>query len=178
MQLQTIQKKIYEVRGQKVILDFDLAELYQVSTKVLNQAVKRNIKRFPSDFMFQLSISEWENLRLQIETSNHNRSQIVTGSQKHRAKGVTPYTFTEQGVSMLSSVLRSDKAINVNVSIMRAFVFIRQYAFTHKDLTKKLKELENRNNKQFKDIYEALNYLLKKDKQEIEQGQRKRIGFK
>ena len=178
MQLQTIQNKIYEVRELKVMLDFDLAELYEVGTKVLNQAVKRNIKRFPFDFMFQLTKVEWESLKLQIESSKSNRSQIVTGSQKHRTKSVTPYAFTEQGVSMLSSVLRSDKAINVNIAIMRAFVFMRQYALTHKDLTEKLKELESKYNKQFKDVYEAINYLLQKEKQETGQKERKQIVFK
>lgn len=166
MQLQTIQNKIYEVRGQKIMLDFDLAELYEVQTKNLNLAVKRNIKRFPNDFMFQLTKNEWDALRLQIETS--------------KGRGGTrylPYAFTEQGLAMLSGVLNSNKAIDVNITIMRAFVFIRQYALTHKDLTDKLKELESKYNKQFKDVYEAMNYLLKKDKQETEHRERKRIGF-
>ncbi len=125
---------------------------------------KRNIKRFPPDFMFQLNKKEWESLISQIKTSIDNRSQIVTGSQKHRATTVTPYAFIEQGVSMLSSILKSDKAIDVNISIIRAFVFIRQYALTHKDLTDKLKKLENKYNRQFKDVYEAINYLLNKEK--------------
>ena len=167
MQLQVIQSKIYEVRGHKVMLDFHLAELYEVQTKNLNLAVKRNLKRFPKDFMFQLTKPEWESLRLQIETS--------------KGRGGTrylPYAFTEQGLAMLSGVLNSDKAIQVNIMIMRAFVFIRQYALSHKDLTDKLKELENKYNKQFKDVYEAINYLLQKDKQETEQKQRNKIGFK
>ena len=116
--------------------------------------------------MFQLTKNEWESLRLQIETS--------------KGRGGTrylPYAFTEQGLAMLSGVLNSDKAINVNIDIMRAFVFIRQYALTHKDLTEKLKELETKYNKQFKDVYEAINYLLNKDKQETAQKERKRIGF-
>jgi len=167
MQLQTIQNKIYEVREQKVMLDFDLAELYEVQTKNLNLAVKRNTKRFPSDFMFQLTKHEWETLRLQIETSNGR------GGTRY-----LPYAFTEQGLAMLSGILKSDKAIQVNIAIMRAFVFIRQYALSHKELTNKLKEIENKYNKQFKDVYEAINYLLKKDKQEIEHRNRKRIGFK
>lgn len=167
MQLQKIETKIYEVRGQKVMLDFDLAELYEVPTKNLNLAVKRNIKRFPKDFMFQLIKPEWDSLRLQFETS--------------KGRGGTrylPYAFTEQGLAMLSGILNSDKAIQVNIAIMRAFVFIRQYALTHKDLTDKLKELESKYNKQFKDVYEAINYLLQKDKQETEQKERKKIGFK
>ena len=178
MQLQNIQTKIYELRGQKVILDFDVAELYEVGTKALNQAVKRNLKRFPQDFMFQLSNSEWTGLRLQIETLNTNRSQTVTSLQKHRSKLITPYAFTEQGVAMLSSVLRSEKAIEVNIAIMRAFVFIRQYALTHKDLTAKLKALGKKYDRKFKDVYEAIHYLLKKDKLEVEQKERKRIGYK
>src|SRR3989442_273951 len=121
MQLQVIQKKIYEIRGQKVMLDFDLAELYKVLTKSLNLAVKRKLKRFPADFMFQLTQKEWESLRLQIETS------------KRGGRRYLPYAFTEQGVAMLSGILNSDKAINVNIAIMRAFVFIRQYALSHKD---------------------------------------------
>jgi len=167
MQLEKIQTKIYEVRSQKVMLDFDLAKLYEVETKNLNLAVKRNFKRFPTDFMFQLNEPEWKSLRLQIETS--------------KGRGGTrylPYAFSEQGVAMLSGILNSEKAIEVNISIMRAFVFMRQYALTHKDLTDKLHELEDRYDKQFKDIYDAINFLLQKDIQETEQKQRKRIGYK
>ena len=167
MKLQLIQTKIYELRGQKIMLDFDLSELYDVQTKNLNLAVKRNIKRFPADFMFQLSTKEWKSLRLQIETSKQR------GGTRY-----LPYAFTEQGLAMLSGVLNSAKAIEVNIAIIRAFVFVRQYALSHKDLTKKLKMLETKYNKQFKDVYEAINYLLKKDKLEIAQKDRKRIGFK
>ena len=179
MQLQKIETKIYEVRGQKVMLDFDLAELYEVQTKNLNLAVKRNIQRFPKDFMFQLTKPEWESLRLQIETSNSQRLQnetLDTGRGKYTK--YLPHAFTEQGLAMLSGILNSEKAINVNIAIMRAFVFIRQYALTHTDLTNKLKELETRYNKQFKDVYEAINYLMQKDIQETEQKKRKRIGYK
>ena len=149
------------------MLDFDLAELYEIETKNLNLSVKRNSKRFPKDFMFQLTKEEWESLRFQIGTS--------------KSRGGTrylPYVFTEQGLAMLSGVLNSDKAIFVNIAIMRAFVFIRQYALSHKDLTEKLSELENKYNQQFKDVYEALEYLLKKDEQIIGQNDRKRIGYK
>jgi hypothetical protein len=129
--------------------------------------------------MFQLTKPEWENLRLQIETLNAQRLQNET-LEKGRGKYTKylPYAFTEQGLAMLSGILNSDKAIQVNIAIMRAFVFIRQYALSHKDLTDKLKELETKYNKQFKDVNEALNYLLQKDKQETEQKERKRIGFK
>ena len=201
MELQAIQNKIYEIRGHKVMLGFDLANLYEVETKNLNLAVKRNIDRFPADFMFQLTKDEWESLRLQNETLNNNslrlQNETLKGiyvedlnnskenlklqnviSNRGRHTKYLPFAFTEQGLAMLSGILNSDKAINVNIAIMRAFVFIRQYALSHKDLTNKLKELESKYNKNFKDIYEALNYLLKKDKQLKEQYERKRIGFK
>jgi hypothetical protein len=177
VELQLIQDKIYEVRGHKVMLDFDLAELYEVPTKALNQAVKRNSQRFPSDFMFRLTVDEWDLVRSQFETASGNRigmrSQNVTASQKKRNVSATPYAFTEQGLAMLSGILNSDKAINVNIAIMRAFVIIRQYALTYRDLTDRLKEIEGK----FEDIYEAIDYLLDKDKIETEQRQRKRIGF-
>ena len=141
--------------------------MYETETKYLKRAVRANIRRFPPDFMFELSKTEWETLRCNFSTSN-----------KRGGTRYLPFAFTEQGVSMLSSVLNSDKAIDVNIAIMRAFVFIRQYALSHKDLTEKLKELEGKYNKQFKDVYDAINYLLQKDKQETEQRERKRIGFK
>lgn len=168
MQLQKIETKIYEVRGQKVMLDFNLSELYEVENRALKQAVKRNMERFPSDFMFQLTKGEWQELIT-------NCDKLPEGVKFSPA---TPFAFSEQGVSMLSSILRSKKAIQVNIAIMRAFVFIRQYALSHKDLTGKLKELETKYNKQFKDVYDAINYLLQKDKQETEQKKRKRIGYK
>ncbi|TAM93702.1 MAG: ORF6N domain-containing protein [Chitinophagaceae bacterium] len=166
MELQTIQSRIYEIRSQKVMLDFDLAEMYEVENKRLKEAVRRNIDRFPVDFMFELTKEELETLRTQIATSKRGGTRYP------------PFAFTEQGVAMLASVLNSLKAIQVNIQIVRAFVYLRQYALSHKDLTEKLKKLERKYNKQFKDVYEALNYLLKKDKQEIEQRERKRIGFK
>ena len=168
MEIQAIQTKIYEIRGQKVMFDFDLAELYEVETRVLNQAVKRNIKRFPPDFMFQLSKSEWENMS----------SQIVMTYPIKRPKTALPLAFTEQGLAMLSGILNSDKAINVNIAIMRAFVFLRKYAISHKDLNEKLKEIETKYDKQFSDVYEAIKYLLEKDEQEITNKNRQKIGFK
>jgi phage regulator Rha-like protein len=116
--LKQIQNMIYEIRGQKVMLDSDLAALYGVELRSLNQAVKRNIKRFPLDFMFQLTDEEWKNLRSQIVIFNKD-------TRKYK-----PYAFTEQGVSMLSSVLNSERAIEVNISIMRAFVKLRHYVFS------------------------------------------------
>ncbi len=166
MHIQQIESKIHEIRGQKVMLDYDLAELYETETKYLKRSVRTNLNRFPSDFMFELSKAEWETLRCNFSTSNQR------GGTRY-----LPFAFTEQGVAMLSTVLKSDIAIEVNISIMRAFVFIRQYALSHKDLTEKLKELENKYDKQFKDVYEAINYLLQKDKVETDQKERKRIGF-
>ncbi|MFZ4411756.1 MAG: ORF6N domain-containing protein [Bacteroidales bacterium] len=169
MQLITIQNKIYEIRGVKVMLDYDLASLYETPTKVLKQAVKRNIERFPSDFLFELTKEEFNSLRSQIVT-------LDTGKGKHSK--YLSYAFTEQGVAMLASVLNSQKAIEVNIAIVRAFVFIRQYALSHKDLTAKLKELETRYNKQFADVYEAIRFLLNKENQAVEQKERKQIGYK
>lgn len=154
MELRLIQSKIYEFRGQKVMLDFDLAELYETETKRLKEAVRRNIDRFPPDFMFELTRDEYNSLRSQIAT-------LETGRGKYSK--FNSFAFTEQGVAMLASILNSPKAIEVNIQIVRAFVFIRQYALTHKDLTLKLKTLETKYNKQFKDVYEALRYLMDKD---------------
>lgn len=167
MQIEKIQTKIYEIRGQKVMLDFDLALLYETETKYLKRTVKANIRRFPPDFMFELSYLEWESLRCNFSTSNSR------GGTRYM-----PFAFTEQGIAMLSGILNSEKAIEVNIAIMRAFVFMRQYALTHKDLTEKLQELENKYDQQFKDVYDAINFLLQKDSQETEQKQRKRIGYK
>lgn len=122
--IEKIEKAIYLIRGEKVMLDRDLAELYQVQTKALNQAVRRNRDRFPADFMFQLSEKDVDDL---------NRSQFVTGSQKHRDPRSRPYAFTEQGVAMLSTVLRSKRAITVNIEIMRAFVKLRHLLVSDTD---------------------------------------------
>ena len=151
------------------MLDFDLAELYEVETKRLKEAVRRNIDRFPDDFMFEITREEYNSLRTQFAT-------LETGRGKYSK--FNPFAFTEQGVAMLASALNSPKAIQVNIQIVRAFVFIRQYALSHKDLTNTLKELESKYDRQFKDVYEVLNYLLQKDKVQTEQGERQRIGFK
>lgn len=148
------------------MLDFDLAVLYEVPTKVFNQAVKRNINRFPPDFMFQLNQKEFENLRSQIVTSNW-------GGRRY-----APNAFTEQGVAMLSSVLNSEKAIDVNIAIMRTFVLIRQHALNYKELHDKLVKLEKKYNKNFKEIYHALNLLLEDKAAQDEQKNREPIGFK
>jgi len=137
MKLQIIQSKIYEIRGQKVMLDFDLAELYETETRILNQAVKRNIDRFPEDFMFQLNESEWESML----------SQFVMTSRTKRPKSSLPLAFTEYGVVMMSSVLRSNIAVSVSVLIVRAFITLRRLINTpHSDgnirITNELKELK------------------------------------
>lgn len=135
---------------------------------MLKQSVKRNMNRFPFDFMFELTREEYNSLRSQIVT-------LENGKGKYSK--YLPYVFTEQGVAMLSSVLNSDKAIEVNIQIVRAFVFLRQYALSHKDLTEQLKALEAKYNKQFKDVYEAIGYLLEKDRQTVKYNERKQIGF-
>ena len=153
--LEDIHNKIYEIRGIKVMLDSDLAKLYQVETRDLNKAVFRNIKRFPLDFMFELTKDEFENLKFQNGTSSWG------GRRK------LPKVFTEQGVSMLSSVLRSDIAIEVNINIMRTFVALRKYALTHNELAKKIEELENRvqNGEQVdRQILDVLSQLISDDK--------------
>ena len=168
MQITTLQSKIHTIRGQKVILDFDLAILYEVETRVLNQAVKRNSKRFPIDFMFQLTAEELESMS----------SQFVMTYPTKRPKTAFPFAFTEQGVAMLSGILNSDVAINVNIAIMRTFVMIRKYALEHKEFNEKLLEMETKYDKKFSDIYEALNYLIKKEEKETTQKERKQIGYK
>lgn len=168
MELQTLRSKIYEIRQQQVLLDFDLSELYETETRTLKQAVNRNIERFPEDFMFQLSKLEWQ----ELITNCDNLPPTAKFSPSK------PFAFTEQGVAMLSSVLKSKKAIEVNISIMRAFVLIRQYALSHKDLTDKLNELEIKFDQQFSDVYKALTFLMEKDKVNSEQEKRTKIGYK
>ncbi len=168
MELQVIQNKIYEIRGMRVMLDFDLATLYQVENRVLKQGVRRNIRRFPEDFMFQLTKTEWKEL---ITNSDNLPANA-------RFSPATPYAFTEQGVAMLSSVMHSDRAIEVNIAIMRAFVVLRQNISDYKGLKAKIEFLEKEMNLQFEDINQALNYLLEKDQDEQKAKKRKRIGFK
>jgi hypothetical protein len=162
-----IERSILLIRGQKVMLDRDLAELYGVPTKALNQAVRRNVARFPDDFMFQLSGEEFENWRSQIVTSN---SGAKMGIRRR------PYVFTEQGVAMLSSVLNSDRAIEVNIAIMRAFVRLREILATHKDLAAKLDELERKlgeHDKKFQIVFEAIRQLMAPPPP----AKKRRIGF-
>jgi hypothetical protein len=220
MELKRIQNKIYEIRGQRVMLDFDLAEMYETETKRLKEAVRRNMDRFPDDFMFKLSNDEYENLRTQFATSNRGGTRYM------------PFAFTEQGVAMLSSVLSSKKAIQVNIAVIRAFVVLRQHLADYKDirncneinytfwlvllpflfvvnslniigyshrlrlkkeqnyvansahfislqfLKENIATLEKQMNLNFKDINQALHYLLNKDEQQVSQHERKQIGFK
>jgi len=150
--VERIQRAILLIRGQKVLLDADLAELYGVETKALVRAVKRNSERFPADFMFQLSAEEFEDLRCQIGTSSS------WGGRRY-----APYAFTEQGVAMLSSVLRSPRAAAVNVEIMRAFVRLREILGSHVDLARRLDELERRfreHDEQFAVVFDALRQLM------------------
>jgi len=170
MDISILQAKIHEVRDHKVILDFDLALLYKVETRVLNQAVKRNLQRFPVDFMFQLTENEYESLRSQIV--------ILKENGRGRHKKYLPFAFTEQGIAMLSGILNSEVAINVNIVIMRTFVMIRRFAIEHKELNSKLLEMESKYEKQFSDIYEALNFIIKRDETETLQKERNQIGYK
>jgi hypothetical protein len=142
--IHTIQARIYRIRGQQVMLDRDLAGLYGVPTKVLNQAVRRNLDRFPQDFMFQMSPLEVENWKSQFATSKTSpmRSQIVTGSKRNVR--FRPYTFTEHGVAMLSSVLRSNRAIQVNIAIVRAFIKLRHALLSNRDLTRRVERIEGK----------------------------------
>jgi hypothetical protein len=158
---ETIESRILLIRGRKVLLSLHLAELYQVEPKVLMQAVKRNIKRFPEDFMFQIAWEEAGILKSAVlpEPETSVRSQFVT-LQKSRHIKHLPYAFTEQGVAMLSSVLRSDRAIKVNIEIMRAFVRIQQMLASHTDLAEKLAILEKRYDAQFKVVFDALRELM------------------
>jgi phage regulator Rha-like protein len=160
---EVIEKKIYLIHGHRVMLDSDLAGIYGVATKVLLQAVKRNSKRFPPDFMFQLNYQDVAALRSQIVTLKKGRGQ-------HRK--YPHYVFTEQGVAMLSSVLNSERAVEVNIQIMRTFIKIREMLTTHKDLKQKIGEMEKKYDSQFKVVFEAIRQLLEQPKK-----QRKRIGF-
>jgi hypothetical protein len=162
-----IASRIRNFRGEKVLLDFDLAALYGVETRVLNQAVKRNADRFPSDFMFQLSVEETEMISQRVTSSMgqtvSDSSQIVMSPSKHRGTRYCPYAFTEQGVAMLSSVLNSERAIKVNIAIMRAFVKLRQILETNRELAKKFSELEQcvgKHDEEIDAILEAIRQLM------------------
>ncbi len=160
--IEVIEKKILIIRGEKAMLDSDLAELYGVATRVLLQAVKRNLNRFPPDFMFQLNNQEVAALR----------SQIVTTKTGRGGRRYPPYVFTEHGVAMLSSVLNSERAIEVKILIIRAFVKLREMLATHKDLAKKLEEMEKKYDAQFKVVFDAIRELMKPP-----EPKKRQIGF-
>ena len=154
---------VYFVRGEKVFLDADLAMLYGVETSALNRAVKRNPDRFPTDFMFQLGVQEWENLRCQIGISS-----------SHGGRRAMPYAFTEQGVAMLSSVLNATRAVQVNIAIMRTFVQLRRLMDSNRDLAKRIDALESRYDEQFSAVFDAIKQLITDDKRRIA---KRPIGF-
>jgi phage regulator Rha-like protein len=158
--IKVIEQKILLIRGEKVMLDSDLAELYGVETKSLNRAVRRNIDRFPEDFMFELTAEEFENLRVHFGTSSWGGRRYF------------PYAFTEQGVAMLSSVLRSKRAVQVNIEIMRAFVRLREIISSHKELARKLDNLEKKYDAQFKVVFDAIRQLMEPSKPK-----RRKIGY-
>ncbi|MDB5029627.1 MAG: KilA-N, DNA-binding domain protein [Mucilaginibacter sp.] len=164
------------------MLDMDLALLYEVETRVLNQAIKRNIKRFPEDFMFQLTKTEFENIKFNMGTSRHGMSsQIVMTYSNKRPNAALPYAFTEQGVAMLSGILNSDTAINMNIAIMRAFVAIRRLMLQQMDLKEQLQEIKERlgeHDAQLNHIYDAMENLLDEKTAQRKWDERDRIGFK
>jgi len=151
---QSLAQLVHLVRGEKVLLDADLAMLYGVETGALNRAVKRNLDRFPADFMFQLSTPEWDNLRCQIGISS-----------AHGGRRGTPYAFTEQGVAMLSSVLHSQRAVEVNIAIMRTFVQLRRLMDSNRDLARRIDAMESRYDEQFSAVFDAIKQLITDDKQ-------------
>ena len=165
MELELIKNSILDIRGKRVILDYELAKLYEVETKYLKRTVRNNLVRFPTDFMFELTSEEWNDLRCKNSTSSW-------GGQRY-----PPFAFTEQGVAMLSGLLNSKTAIYINISIMRAFVLMRQWALEYQDLQEKLTDLEKRFGQKFTDIEQVLNYLSQKDQKQVQQGSRKKIGF-
>jgi len=184
---ESLAQLVFLIRGEKVLLDADLAMLYGVETGALNRAVKRNIDRFPDDFMFQLSSEDWENLKCQIGISSTSavasnskkggllRSQIVTASL-HGGRRVLPYAFTEQGVAMLSSVLRSPRAVEVNIAIMRTFVQLRRLMDSNRDLARKIEALEMKYDEQFAIVFDAIKQLVADD-QDRKTKPKRRIGF-
>ena len=182
--IQSIQNRIHVIRGERVLLDRDLAALYESETKALNLAVKRNIRRFPEDFMFQLTAEEWESLRLQNETLNSDSLRFQSETSKPgrgRHSKYLPYAFTEQGVAMLSGILNSEKAINMNIAIMRAFVDVRRIIYQQNDLKVQLQEVKDRlgeHDAQLNHIYDAMENLLDEKAAQRKFEDRERIGFK
>lgn len=174
MEISLLQQKIFDIRGHKVMLDFDLAELYETETKRLKESVRRNKSRFPPDFMFELTKEELTSLRTQFATSN-----------KRGGTRYLPFAFTEQGVAMLSGVLNTDKAIQMNIAIMRAFVEIRRFALNYKDLAVQINEIRktvSSHSEQLNQIYDAIENMMEEKQDKLEEkkqwAKRERIGFK
>ena len=182
MQIVTIQNKIYEVNRIKVMLDFDLAELYEVETRVLNQAIKRNIESFPEDFMFRLTKEQWEGLSLSSAFTLMSSQIVMTSTQtlrsSKRPKASLPYAFTEHGVTMLASVLRSSKARKTNIAIVRAFVALRRTMLNIENFQSQIKDLEMKYDSQFDDVFEAIQFLMTENKEIAAQNERTKIGYK
>jgi phage regulator Rha-like protein len=191
--ISAIQNRIYVIRGERVMLDFDLAALYEVETKALNQAVKRNIERFPEDFIFQLTPLEWSGIRSQSVTAYQDlslqnrmvpslRSQFVTlETAKGKHTKYLPYAFTEQGIAMLSGVLRSERAVQMNIAIMRAFVAIRKIVLLQHEAKEQLKQIKEKieeHDIQLGQIYDAIENLLDDKAAQRKWEERERIGFK
>jgi|SRR5690242_7264741 len=184
--IKAIQNRIYEIRGERVMLDRDLAELYETETKSLNLAVKRNLKRFPKDFMFQLTKAEFDALRFQIETLENAENQLrLQNETLKQGRGqhskYLPHAFTEQGVAMLSGILNSDKAINMNIAIMRAFVEVRKVILRENDLKEQVRQIREHlgeHDVQLSQIYDAIENLLDEKAAERKWDERTRIGFR
>lgn len=183
--IQSLQNRIYEIRGQRVILDKDIAQLYEIETRVLNQSVKRHIDRFPEDFMFQLNKQEFESIEIQNNVKNvtpNLRSQIVTSSLiEWGGSRYLPFAFTEQGVAMLSGIINSKTAIQMNIAIMRAFVELRRVLLIKTDFKHQLDEIKERlggHDAQLTQIYEAIENILDENAAKNKWDNRTRIGFR
>jgi len=168
--VEIIERKILLIRGDKVMLDADMAELYGVATKRLNEQIRRNSDRFPEDFAFQLNAEEWQSIKSHDDL---NRSQIATGSQKHRDPRFLPWVFTEHGAIMAATVLNSKQAVAMSVYVVRAFVKLREMLTTHKDLAKKLEEMEKKYDSQFKVVFDAIRQLMTPP-----ETKKRKIGFR
>lgn len=179
-QAENLAQLVVAIRGEKVLLDSDLAVLYGVEARALNQAVARNRNRFPEDFMFQLTAQEYAQLRSQLATVSSDRqadsSQSVMSQRKHRGIAYRPYAFTEQGVAMLSSVLRSPRAVEVNIAIMRTFVQLRRLMDSNRDLARKIEAMEMKYDEQFAAVFNAIKQLIADDQAHKVKSKRA-IGF-
>jgi leucyl aminopeptidase len=168
--VEIIERKILLIRGEKVMLDADIAELYGVATKRLNEQIRRNSDRFPEDFAFQLTAEEWQSIKSHDDL---NRSQFATGSQKHRDPRFLPWVFTEHGAIMAATVLNSKQAVAMSVYVVRAFVKLREMLTTHEDLAKKVEEMEKKYDSQFKVVFDAIRQLMTPP-----ETKKRKIGFR